>query len=253
MIIFNKRHNGVTLVEILVATGVFSLFMIGILTLFSQSRAGFDSGTWRLQRQKDAQRFLLRFKELLERSNHAYEVVAGGQTNRVRTQPIIINAEWYNQRAAVASHGIMYFSIISTAIAPEPSLGQAGRSGRWKGVGLDYNGDRLHLYLTGDWNKMPAHTPAAIGSPDLTKFHTGVDAEDFGTFLDEVEEIGIFFRQASETTDIGRPITIVTVELVLKRSRGRHESRISEHMTASLNDRLLEDEVTIAASGSFEF
>ena len=169
----NSRRPGVTMVELLIATGVFSLFMFSIYGVFEYSRSGFNSGSWRIQRQKQAQTFLLRLKELLERSSHAYAVAPNGATSKVADRPTVINGTWYNKVASTTNHGILYFSITTPFVPEQPELGQEKRMGIWKGVGLDCKDKTLKLYLTGVWDEMPAHTPVEVGSPDLDRFAYG--------------------------------------------------------------------------------
>lgn len=243
-------HSGVTLVEILIATGVFSLFMISVFGIFEYSRSGFSTGSWRIQRQKHAQTFLLRLKELLERSNHAYVVSPNGATERIADRPTVVNGAWHNQRVPITNNGIMYFSITTPYVPEQPELGQLERKGTWKGVGLDCKDNTLKLYLTGVWDNMPAHTPAVVGSPDLLQFEFGHTEGDFSTSLPDVAEIGVFVAAATQTTDLGRPAIFITIELLLENPRSRQKALILERMTASLVDREIDD-VTVAPAGSF--
>ncbi len=248
-----KTHTGrkaVTLVEILIATGGFSLFMISVFGIFEYSRAGFETGSWRLQRQKHAQTFLLRLKDLIERSNHAYAVAPNGATERVAVRPTVINQAWFNQVASVTSNGMLYFSIISPYVPEQLDLGQSERKGVWKGVGLDCKDKNLRLYMTGNWNEMPAHTPVDVGSPDLNRFLFGNTEGDFATTLNDVAAVGIFAVAATQTTEIGRPAIFLTVELVLENPRSRQRAQITERMTASVVDRRL-DEIRTFPAGSF--
>ena len=243
-------HKAFTLVEILVATSVLSLFMLSVFGIYEYSRSGFETGSWRLQSQKSAQTFLMRLKDLLERSNHAYAVAPSGDTQRVADRPTVLNEAWFNQVATATNHGILYFSIISPYVPEQADLGQTERKGTWKGVGLDCKNKTLRLYMTGNWDDMPAHTPADVGSPDLARFEFGHTEGDFAISLNDVAEIGIFATQATQTTDIGRPAIFLSVELVLENQRSRQKARVTERMTASLVDRKL-DEIRIAPAGSF--
>lgn len=241
---------GVTMVEILVATGVFAMFMVSVFGIFEYSRAGFESGSWRIQRQKHAQTFLLRLKEQLERSNHAYFVAPNGATERIAVRPTVINQVWFNQIASTTNNGIMYFSITTPYVPSQPELGQVERKGIWKGVGLDCKDKTLKLYMTGVWDTMPAHTPAVVGSPDLGKFEFGNIEGDFFTTVPDVAAVGVYVEAATQTTDIGRAVVFITVELLLEKPRSRHPVQITERITASLVDRALDEVITFPA-GSF--
>ncbi len=243
-------RTGVTMVEILVATGVFALFMVSVFSIFEYSRSGFESGSWRIQRQKHAQTFLLRLKEQLERSNHAYFVAPNGATERAAERPTVVNEAWFNQIASTTNNGIMYYSITTPYVPEQPELGQVERKGTWKGVGLDCKDNALKLYMTGVWNNMPAHTPAAVGSPDINKFEFGHTEGDFFITLPDVAAVGVFVIAATQTTDIGRAAVFMTVELLLEKPRSRQKVQITERITASLVDRKL-DEVISFPTGSF--
>ena len=243
-------RSAVTLVEILIATSVFALFMLSVFGVFEYSRASFETGSWRIQRQKHAQTFLLRLKDLLERSNHAYAIAPNGDTQRTADRPIAVNQAWFNNLASSTNNGVLYFSIISPYVPEQVDLGQTERKGVWKGVGLDCKEQKLKLYMNGKWDDMPAHTPIDVGSPDLDKFEFGHTEGDFAMTLDDVAAIGVFAVAATQTTDIGRPAIFLTIELVMENPRSRQKAMITERMTASIVDRKL-DEIRVFPTGSF--
>lgn len=193
---------------------------------------------------------LLRLKEQLERSNHAYSVAANGATTRTADRPTVVNQAWYNQIASTTNNGILYCSITTPYVPEQPELGQPERKGTWKGVGLECKDKVLKLYMTGVWDDMPSHTPATVGSPDINKFEFGHTEGDFFIILPDVAAIGVSAVTATKTTDIGRPVIFITVELLLEKPRSRQTVQITERITASLVDRRL-DEVVSFPAGSF--
>lgn len=247
-----KISEGVTLVEILIATAVFSLFMIAAFGVFSSSQAGFETGSWRLQRQKQAQIFLLRLKETVEKANHAYEIKANGLTSKVGgIRPIVINGTWRDKTASSSSNGIMYLSITTPFVPALPEMGQAQRNGIWKGAGLECHNNTLRFYLTGDWNKMPTFTPTEVGSPDLGKFVFGNTVGDYSIALEDVSAIGLYVQPASQSVDLGRPELFITFEIMLEKPRSKTKVLLTERITARVQDRTI-DEVVTAAANSFK-
>jgi len=246
-----SQRRGVTMVEILVATTVFSLFMAAAFGIFRSSQEGFESGHWRIQRQKEAQLFLLRLKEVMEKANHAYEVMPDGQTVRAGgIRPVYINGTWFNRVASSSNNGVMYFSISTPYKSAVPELGQPVSTGIWKGVGLECRGGKMRCYMTGVWNNFPTSVPGDVGSADLSKFVFGNTTGDFSISLSDVSAIGVFVQQASETVDLGRPEAFVTVEVTMTKPKSRTRVQISERMTAKMQDRAIA-EFTATPPGSF--
>lgn len=245
------NNRGITLTEILIATAVFSMFMISAFGVFSSSQSGFDTGSWRLQRQKQAQIFLLRLKEIIEKANHAYEIRPDGKTNRFGgSRDILVNGTWRDKLASASDHAVMFFSITTPFVPAVPELGQAQRTGSWKGCGLECRKNILRCYQTGDWNQMPAVTPAVVGSPDLGKFTFGNDVGDFSISLEDVNGIGVYVQQATDAVDIGRPEVFITIEVMLQKPRSKTNVQLSERITARVQDRTV-DEVRTAPAGSW--
>ncbi|HNW10460.1 MAG TPA: prepilin-type N-terminal cleavage/methylation domain-containing protein, partial [Candidatus Rifleibacterium sp.] len=56
--ILKKRVAGFTLIEIMVASAVFSLFTAGLFAFYRMGSNMFLTGSWKLTRQKEAERFL---------------------------------------------------------------------------------------------------------------------------------------------------------------------------------------------------
>lgn len=243
--------RGITLTEILIATAVFSMFMISAFGVFSSSQTGFDTGSWRLHRQKQAQIFLLRLKEILEKANHAYEIRPDGKTNRFGgSRDILVNGTWRDKLASATDHAVLFFSITTPFIPAVPELGQTQRAGSWKGCGLECKKNILRCYQTGDWNQMPAATPAVVGSPDLGKFAFGNDTGDFSISLEDVNSIGVYVQQATDAVDLGRPEVFITVEVMLQKPRSKTTVVLSERITARVHDRTVA-EVRTAPAGSW--
>ncbi len=246
-----NNKKAITLTEILIATAVFSLFMISAFGVFSSSQSSFATGSWRLQRHKQAQIFLLRLKESLEKANHAYEVRADGQTSRFGgVRPIIINGTWRDKVASTTNNAVMFFSTNTPFVPAITEMGQVQRSGIWKGYGLECKNKVLRCYQTGIWDKMPSVTPAEIGSPDIGKFVFGDTTGDFSISLEDVGAVGVFVQPATQAVDIGRPEAFITVEILMEKPREKTRVQITERITARVHDRTLA-EVTTSADGAF--
>lgn len=71
-----RQSRGFTLVEIIVATAVFSLFLGGLFSLYRMGSKMFVAGSWKLQKQKEAERFLALLKERLDQASHAATISA---------------------------------------------------------------------------------------------------------------------------------------------------------------------------------
>jgi len=60
-----------TLVEIIIASAVFSLFCTGVFSFYRMGSRMFVSGSWKIQKQKETERFLLVLKERIEQASNA--------------------------------------------------------------------------------------------------------------------------------------------------------------------------------------
>lgn len=78
-----KGIAGFTLVEVLIASAVFTLFITGVFSLYRAGSRMFVSGSWKLTRQKEVERFLTTLKERIEQASNASEVNPAGGTGSI--------------------------------------------------------------------------------------------------------------------------------------------------------------------------
>lgn len=74
---YSLEKSGFTLVEILIAAGVLSLFLTGLFQFYRMGGQMFSTGSWKLQKQKEAERFLATLKERIEQASNASRVQPG--------------------------------------------------------------------------------------------------------------------------------------------------------------------------------
>lgn len=108
-----KSNSAFTLVEILVATVVFSLFLTGLFSLYRIGTRMYMTGGWRLQRQKDAERFFNFLRERIEQSSSPVDVSADGTLTENESQFVLITPGTYSYKTGLAS---------ATALNKDPQL-----------------------------------------------------------------------------------------------------------------------------------
>lgn len=81
-----KKYNKLafTLVEVLVAAGIFSLFCVGLFSFYRMGSNIFVKGSWKLRKQKEAERFLAAVKERIEQTSNA-TVIDPAAANQIET------------------------------------------------------------------------------------------------------------------------------------------------------------------------
>ncbi|NLI79278.1 MAG: hypothetical protein GX442_22895 [Candidatus Riflebacteria bacterium] len=115
-----------TLVETLIAMGVFTLFFGGLFAFYRMGSSMYSSGTWRFTQQKAAQHFLLQFKERLEQTANLTAVNPG-----LATQVSIVPTPLYT----VPVGTVVDFSTLTNPknllffTVTKPALADSGRKG----------------------------------------------------------------------------------------------------------------------------
>ena len=74
-------NRGFTMVELLVAFGIFIMFFTGLFSLFNMGTSMFHSGSWKLNKQKEAQRFFTALKERMEQAANLSRINPAGVGN----------------------------------------------------------------------------------------------------------------------------------------------------------------------------
>lgn len=84
MIRKNSSKRGFTLMEIIIAAAIFSIFIVAVLSFYRMGSRIFTGGSWKQHKQKDAERFL---NFARERINRASFPVAVGDDGKFTENP----------------------------------------------------------------------------------------------------------------------------------------------------------------------
>jgi len=248
-----KNPKGYTLVEILVAAGILSAFMVTIFLMFRQLTNSYRVGEWKASRQKEIQILLATLKEDLEKANSAYIIRSSGEASLVAPQiNININALAFNPletgnkklESNTANQPVAYFAIIKSAV--EASAYSELTSGKWQGCSLVLTARRLTYQRTGDYTRhttVPVALPGAIfTAPDSGVAVGGMfepnTSNDFFNRIDDVSNISFFLIEDGEK----RALKIV-VECVLL-----NNSLPASNFTESTVARLMRDTMVTPAA-----
>ncbi|MBP7633245.1 prepilin-type N-terminal cleavage/methylation domain-containing protein [Candidatus Ozemobacteraceae bacterium] len=171
-----RTRTGFTLVEVLIATAVFSLFLGGLFSLYRMGSKMFQAGSWKLQKQKEAERFLASLKERLEQASHAAIVDPTGdpQLTVADSQLGYVGGSIYRSSIAANTRRLMLFAVCKPSISGTPGLllyhglrakPTPGQKGLFD-LEMISTTNPNHTFFAGtSFNFFPA------GAPDLTKFN----------------------------------------------------------------------------------
>lgn len=82
-----KRFTGFTLIEIIIASAIFTMFMTGVFSFYRMGSRMFVSGSWKLNKQKETERFMSILKERIEQASNATQIDPGGGPGSVIVAP----------------------------------------------------------------------------------------------------------------------------------------------------------------------
>ena len=232
-----------TLVEIMIATVLLGLVITAAFSVFGGSNKGFKSGTWRMNTQKDAQRFLLQFKENVEKASNLYSLDKTGNRKIETKIPITIASKHYNTLASSTDTGILFASRITPICDKNAELGITNDvNGIWKGISLECYKKTLYFVFTGNKDKLLGSTPAeSIGPTGNSRVTFGDKDGDFIASLNDVDSLGVFVQKATDSASIGRPEILVTLKVVMLMPNSRGQTTVKEEITARIQDREMND------------
>lgn len=232
-----------TLVEVMIATVLLGLVITAAFSIFGGSNKGFKVGTWRMNTQKEAQRFLLRFKENVEKASHLYSLGVDGNRNTISRIPITIASKYYNTLASTTDTGILFASRVTPICDKNLELGiKNDINGIWKGLSLECYQKTLYFVYTGDKDKLLSSTPSeSIGPTNNSKITFGTKDNEAITSLNDVDSLAVYIQKASDTANIGRPEILVTLKVVMLMPQSRGQTTVTEQITARIHDREMSD------------
>ena len=241
--IMNKK--AFTLVEIMIATVLLGLVITAAFSIFGGSNKGFKVGTWRMNTQKEAQRFLLQFKENVERATNLYSLGPDGNRKTESKIPITIASKYYNSLASSTDTGILFASRVTPICDKNLELGiTQDKNGIWKGISLECYQKTLSFVYTGNKDKLLGSTPSeSIGPTSNSRITFGNKDGDFITSLKDVDSLAVYVQKATDSVNIGRHEVLVTLKLVMLMPDSKGQTTVSEQITARIQDREMNDVV----------
>lgn len=226
-----KKKTGVTLVEILIAAGVLSLFMTAVFSVYRSGSRGFVSGTWRAEEQKKLQTFISALtRDLSQANSDLISIAADGTRTVVMSTPLYISKDLYkfDSEPKFLNAGtdkwfcLLAFSISYPHIAANGTLMAAEQPGRWSGVSVWVKGRNIRYVRTGSpgiFSSVPAGLPGAVvGIPgpgvvgDGLDFLSDTDQNRNHTFDLSLEEVAVVGNGSSAGSPSG-------LELIFKSAR----------------------------------
>jgi hypothetical protein len=119
-----RPRTAFTLMEVLIATMVFSLFLGGVFSLYSMGTGMYQAGSWKLQKQKEAERFLALLKERLEQASHAAVVTppAGPELTETPSHLGFVNGPITRTTLGSDPKRVILFTICKPSIGAIPGV-----------------------------------------------------------------------------------------------------------------------------------
>ena len=232
--------SGFTLLELMIATGLLAMFFTFLFRTFTSGSESFNAGTWRVSKQKEAQQFLGRLKELLEKANYADSIGADGDIGtNYATMPIYINNLWRNVSGPclTTNQAVMYFGIADPFISAQTNIGQAGQRGKWTGVSMLCQNGKLTLRRLGVWNthNQPFNNAPADTHPPPGNFDDGIPNSNVHIELTDVATLAFAISVATNTyaTATGTMIN-VTIQCARMRNGVVTNAVVTESVRAKL-------------------
>lgn len=152
------RRNGFTVIEIMVATGILSLFMVGVFQLYRSGSQSFLLGSWKTRAQKDAQLFLEEMRSILEISGNAL-IFRDAVIDPPLQLPIHLHSGASDSTLLISEfNGEVAFANLVTPCTLYSGLAPARLPGTWVGAVLTAENGSLNLRTYNDPSLMPAQS-----------------------------------------------------------------------------------------------
>ncbi|MBP7632722.1 prepilin-type N-terminal cleavage/methylation domain-containing protein [Candidatus Ozemobacteraceae bacterium] len=237
-------RSGFTLIEVMIAAGLLSIFLIGVFNLYRSGSNVFRSGNWRMVTQKQMQLTLQQIREDLERANNATCFLPTGIASEplpvyLRSSCTVLGSE-PTQLSSITPSQLLLYASITTPNTESSTIATTRAKGTWMGIAL-YGGSQNSLRYVRKSNPdtEPPQSPDNItnykpsGGVGSTASFTGAlnDAIhkliDNPCFIEGVSSIGFSYQPGERTT-----VTILLRSM--SQIPGQPVSTVEERVTAKL-------------------
>jgi prepilin-type N-terminal cleavage/methylation domain-containing protein len=242
---YNKKARGYTLVEILVAASVFSLFFMGVFNLYRMGSNMFVYGSWKLQKQKDAERFLAILRERLEMASsptvvtnadvnerpvHIYTLASGSEViEPAGTTRLLLFAVCKPNIQITNTRGMIMPHILTMQRNPANTLSTLILEGHsqmnFPGINADFVNELNAGVTIGDFSAGPQD------------FDLG-NSTGYRVVLNEVHSVRVFLGAASGTIiadSSGSTGQTLGLEVTMRNPRSA-ETMVTQSIFARIND-----------------
>lgn len=170
----HTKKTGFTLIEIIIAAGILSMFMTGVFAIYRSGSKAFVSGSWRAEEQKRLQGFLGALSRDLSMANTGLiRIETDGTQNSVQATPMYINTNMFRLNSAPAFINtdtnawvcLMAFSISYPFIDANATFSTPLTPGRWSGISVWAKDRKIKYVRSGDpvtYSNVPVILPGAV-------------------------------------------------------------------------------------------
>lgn len=237
-------RSGFTLIEVMIAAGLLSIFLVGVFNIYRSGSNVFRSGNWRMVAQKKMQLTLQQIREDLERANNATCFLPAGISSEslpvyLRRTCTVLGSE-PTLLADITPSELLLYASVTTPNTETSSVATTKVKGTWMGVAL-YGGPGNTLRYV---RKSNPDTEPPQSSDNITNYKPagGVGATasftaamndsihklvDNPNFLEGVTKIGFSYQSTDRTT-----VTILLQST--SQVPGQPVSTVREQITAKL-------------------
>jgi prepilin-type N-terminal cleavage/methylation domain-containing protein len=237
--------RGFTLVEIIVAASVFSLFFLGAFNLYRMGSNMFMRGSWKLHKQKEAERFLAVLRERLEMASSPAVVSATAVSEQLVHIYTLASGTEISEPAGDTR--VMLFAVCKPNVQPTGSSGMImphvltmRRDAGSKLSTLILEG-KSQIDFPGVNNDFINELNMGAGLGDFTgqpqNFGLGANT-GFHTILSEVHSVRVFVGAASGTVaaaTVGNTGHTLGIEVTMRNPK-HEETMVTQSVFARIND-----------------
>ncbi len=226
-----KFRTGFTLIEVIIATGLFMGFVTTVFYIYTSGTRSINSGSWKLSEQKAAQQFLAEWVKDIERSTPAVFRIAssGALITDGPPTPIYVNSDFYStgapQRRRIDNttwRCLMAFSVTKPYQEANATFSFPIQRGKWTGISV-FGKSRQIQYIRKDsvaqWTNTPISWSGIFALPvPPSGVSTGGDFEPSGDRIQERTVTSSMEELSINAT--GTPVSLIEIRAKFLRYEG---------------------------------